>query len=244
MALQFGTVTGRVVASAGDTTDPGDEPDLVPVIGRIILTPEIPYFVDGTADVIVTKRETICDLDEQGRITSPGDPAQKNVKLVAVDSAGINPQNWLYRATWDLAPGQATLPSFTFPVLAGVTVDISSLIDIPAVSPPTSIEEMEALVIRAEAAAVAAQAAAEQVLEYIANPTSMLGTPLEHRTLSSTGLAYAGRPVTERPVHWMAVRGTDGNYVSPPMEPGTTSSGTGVVPGLDSIEVGEDVETG
>lgn len=64
----------------------------------------------------------------------------------------------------------------------------------------------------------------QQILDAI--DAALLTTPLEHKAVAGT---YGGRPVSERPVYWASPS------VPLPTTPGTTTSGTGPVIGLDKV---------
>lgn len=241
---EYGTVTGRVLIPSGDSADIGDIPDEVPAVGTVSFIPRITHFVDTVDNLIVPAAKVTGVLDAEGRLSNPKDMSQKYIKLIATNSANINPQNWTYEVIFDLAPGQGFLPNFDTNVLAGQTVDLSDLIGVPG-STGNTISELTAAVAAAVAAAEAAAASAAAAAALIASPQSLANTPIYWRTLDGTGLAYAGRPVTTRPVVWKAVRENNdpnGNWVPIPSVPGTTSSGTGMVIGLDEAETPEDVE--
>jgi hypothetical protein len=130
--VQYGTVTGRFLATVADTTgDPDTFPDEVPVSGKVRFTPSVSAVIAETEGAIVLPTPITADLDAEGYISLNG---VRGVSLIATNSTGINPTNFTYTLAFiDLKYGTAALTyrAFNMELPAGTTVDLSDVTPIP-----------------------------------------------------------------------------------------------------------------
>lgn len=108
--VNYGVVVGQFIASMGDTSDEGREPDAVPMGGTITFTPSIVSVKNVSIQpnpVTVIKTAVVGVLDEEGFLcnnvidTSTG-LRQRGVPLVATDDPDINPTGWTWTANYNL----------------------------------------------------------------------------------------------------------------------------------------------
>ena len=128
--ITYGTVTGRFITAIGDTAGDVDAlPEAVSAAGTITFTPQTSYAMDYSAGVVIIPKPVIAVLDSQGYLTSPGNTAIRAVTLVASDNAALNPQNWTYTVTFNLAG--VTLPSFDLQIKGGTQIDLATYTPVP-----------------------------------------------------------------------------------------------------------------
>lgn len=134
--IGFGTVVGQFIATAADSSDPDREPDVVPVQGTIIFTPQIPYVrnIGATPNpVTMLKVPIVGILDSEGYLCNPViDPEtgfyQRGVPLIATDDPDINPVEWTYQVSYTLSLNGrqiVTPPNHPIVVPTGETVDLT-----------------------------------------------------------------------------------------------------------------------
>jgi hypothetical protein len=130
--VQYGTVTGRFLATVADTTgDPDNFPDEVPVTGKVRFTPSVSAVIAETEGAIVLPTPITADLDSEGYISLNG---VRGVSLIATNSTGINPTDFTYTLAFiDLKYGTTALTyrSFNIELPANTTVDLSDVTPIP-----------------------------------------------------------------------------------------------------------------
>ncbi len=126
--MQFGTVTGRILATIADrVTDPDVNPDVVPVGGKVVFTPSVSAAISSSEGAIVLPTPIEAVLDSEGYLSLNG---QRGVSLVATDSPDLNPTGFTYTVTFaDLQFDKFKLAykPFSIAVPAGQTVDLSTL---------------------------------------------------------------------------------------------------------------------
>lgn len=134
--LSYGTVTGRYLLAYADSNDVGSNPDAVPAQGTIYFTPSPNYIKDVNATpapVTILPASVECSLDANGYII--GYTGDQGVRLLATDDADGNPIDWTWSAEFRLtdATGNAvrTIPSFSFELPGGSTVDLTTAIPVP-----------------------------------------------------------------------------------------------------------------
>lgn len=136
--VSFGTVVGQFIASIGDTSDVGREPDAIPVQGTILFTPQISSVKNISASpnpVTIVKTSVAGVLDDEGYLCNLTiDPEtgfyQRGVPLVATDDPDINPSGWTWKVsyTFSLNGRQITSPiSHSIEVPAGETIDLTEV---------------------------------------------------------------------------------------------------------------------
>lgn len=126
--MQFGTVTGRILATIADrVTDPDVNPDVVPVGGKVVFTPSVSAAISSSEGAIVLPTPIEAVLDSEGYLSLNG---ERGVSLVATDSPDLNPTGFTYTVTFaDLQfdKFKLTYKPFSIAVPAGQTVDLSTL---------------------------------------------------------------------------------------------------------------------
>jgi hypothetical protein len=128
MTMEYGTITGRLVAAVADTLDDTDaNPDIVPITGTVTFTPRVDRIVVASESVTVVPSPITASLDEQGYVSRNG---VRSVTLLASDSRFYNPNGWTYRVSFDqlAANGRRiTFDSYSINVPANATIDLSSV---------------------------------------------------------------------------------------------------------------------
>lgn len=126
--MQFGTVTGRILATIADRPgDANDTPDVVPVAGKVRFTPSVTAAISSSEGAIILPTPIEADIDTEGYISLNG---KRGVSLVATDSPDLNPSGFTYLVTFtDLKFDKFTLsyPSFSMALPAGSTVDLATV---------------------------------------------------------------------------------------------------------------------
>jgi hypothetical protein len=161
----YGTVTGRFVTADGDSPlDPDSFPNASAALGTVTFTPNVSHVRTRTVGLktIMIPRPVICPVDNEGYLTSPGNPGLRAVTLIASDdAAAIQPTGWTYTVSFQLS---SSIPSFAIQVLAGGAIDLADVVPTAGsalVSVPTAVSlAAEAQAAAAAAALSAAEAAA------------------------------------------------------------------------------------
>jgi hypothetical protein len=124
VALSYGKVIGSFVKTVIDSADADADPDVVPLTGKVVLRPDIAYFIKD--DVMVFPQAISCDLVD-GQLVDPS--GNVGIKLVASDTPDISAPGFTYTVSYSLSDGASPLAS-SFQVLAGATVDLSVVVPI------------------------------------------------------------------------------------------------------------------
>lgn len=131
--MQFGTITGRFLATVADTTaDTDTDPDLLPITGKVRFTPSMTATVAATEGAIVLPTPITADLDAEGYVSLNG---VKGIRLVATNSAGLNPTNFTYAVSFpELRYGSVSVSyrTFNLSLPAGSVVDLSQVAPVEA----------------------------------------------------------------------------------------------------------------
>ena len=126
--MQFGTVTGRILATIADRPSDGNvEPDVVPVSGTVRFTPSVNAAISSSEGAIVLPTPIDAYLDDQGYLSLNG---VRGVSLVATDSPDLNPTGFTYTVSFiDLKFDKFALAykSFSMALPAGSTVDLATV---------------------------------------------------------------------------------------------------------------------
>jgi len=139
--LVYGKVTGRYVAIIADTpADPDLDPDVLPMSGKVTITPSPSRLLVATAvpaPATVIPTPVVVTLDEEGYLSHNGD---RGVYVIASDDPSTNPTAFTYRVSFDLQLGNVKVPcpSFDIEVPAGGVVDLTKDAPVPA-SPGSGI---------------------------------------------------------------------------------------------------------
>lgn len=160
--VSTGMVIARYIADIIDGPDPDQEPDTVPVQGRIVFTKSVPYLPNPTADpspVTILQVPIVGVLDGDGVLCTPYpgtlEPQYRGVRLIATDDPDIAVQNWTWDVTYIFEPvngHKLAIPAHGFSLPSGETVDLTKVAKVPS-SPGYSLPQAEAAVLRAEAIA-------------------------------------------------------------------------------------------
>ncbi|MEV7644731.1 MULTISPECIES: hypothetical protein [Actinomycetes] len=160
--VDTGMVTGRYIADIVDGVDPDQEPDAVPVQGRIVFTKSVAYLPNPTADpypVTIMQVPIVGVLDSDGFLCTPFpgtlEPQYRGVRLIATDDPDLAVQNWTWDVTYIFEPVNGyklAIPAHGFSLPSGETVDLTKVAKVPS-SPGYSLPQAEAAVLRAEAIA-------------------------------------------------------------------------------------------
>ena len=134
--LSYGTVTGRFILAYGDSSDIGPEPDAVPAAGSVFFTASPIFIKDVTASpaaVTILPAVVQADLDIDGYICGHEDT--RGVNLIATDDPQGSPVDWTWSVEFRLTDQDGTpvaLPSFSFELPSGETVDLTSVSPVPS----------------------------------------------------------------------------------------------------------------
>lgn len=204
--VSTGTVHGRFIVAFADGDDVGQDPDATIVQGKIVFSPGIPYSplpVTSEGPVTMFVAPVTGVLDSEGYLCTPhpltGWPMYRGVKLVATDDADLSVTGWTWTATYQLEPtvsANLAIPAHSFALPSGASVDLSSLVKVPA-SPGYGLPQAEAAAFRAESAALSAGADATEAVaaalraEQVAGATDAGVASLLTDPLTDTGGALA-----------------------------------------------------
>lgn len=170
--VDLGRVEGRFIVGIQDGADVDDEPDFIAAMGTIEFTASVPYLPDPTASPVpVTLLKTTIRgvLDSEGYLCSmnaDGTPRTRGLSLVATDDPDLLVQNWTWNVTYRFTAVNGSTPTIQahgISVPMGVTRDLTTALKVPS-SPGYGLPQSEAAVLRAEAAATTAEAAALDVV--------------------------------------------------------------------------------
>jgi hypothetical protein len=136
--IGYGIVVGQFASTALDTSDPGREPDIIPVQGTVIFTPKIDYVRNISASpnpITLLKVPFIGILDHEGYLCNTTiDPEtgfyERGLPLIATDDEDINPSEWTYQVSYNFnVNGRAivTPPTHSIGVPAGATIDLTTV---------------------------------------------------------------------------------------------------------------------
>ena len=134
--VSYGTVTGRFLLAYADSNDVDPQPDGEPAKGFVVFTPSPIKLLDvnaSPAPVTILPAPVIANLNADGYIE--GYAGNAGIRLVATDDPDLNPNNWTWRADFRLTDedgGAITLPSFSFELPTGQTVDLTTLSPVPS----------------------------------------------------------------------------------------------------------------
>lgn len=127
--LTYGTVTGRFLAIVADAGDALENPDYVPLVGTVTLTPDLPYGLVLNASPVpatIIPRPIVVTLDVDGQIEWNG---LDSINLLATDDPNVNPTDFTYTASFNLSIDGVTVPygPFSFQLPGGTTVDLTTV---------------------------------------------------------------------------------------------------------------------
>ena len=134
--VSYGTVTGRFLLAYADSGDPGPEPDGAPAKGSVIFRASPVKLLDVSATpapVTILPAPVVANLNTSGYIE--GYDGDAGVRLVATDDPDINPVGWTWQVEFrltDEANVAVAVPTFSFSLPAGTTVDLASVSPVPS----------------------------------------------------------------------------------------------------------------
>lgn len=116
--LTWGTVEGRLVAAVADTDlDPDTNPDIVPVTGQVVFTPNARRIVSPASGSVILPQPVVQDLTENGEFS---------VALIATDDPNSSPVDWTYTVQLRANNGVAA-QSYNIQVPGGQTVNLANV---------------------------------------------------------------------------------------------------------------------
>lgn len=192
--IAFGTITGTFLTVLADSSDTGNSPDAVALGGTVTITPVLKSFrITGAAPATVVTQDIKATI-VNGTLLGPDGVTP--LRVMASDSPNISPSPVQYTAKFALTGVTNQPPTITFSVPSNGTVDLSTVITLPAVAPvQTIVSEQDRL--DAEAAAVRAEAAqANSGFVVIDNQDGTLSTTSNALVVNSDGTLSAAN-ITE-----------------------------------------------
>ena len=163
LELPTGRVVGKFIFEVQDNSDPGEEPQLIPVTGDIIIKSSIDnlsIFDQSLGKFITFRGPHKAIVNSLGELATPdpitGDPMYTGMSLWSNDSEKLSVKGWTYTATFNLKTSDGktlNLPPATFTLATGQEVDLADVIKVPA-TPGYGLPQAEGAALRAEAAAV------------------------------------------------------------------------------------------
>ena len=212
--LGYGTITGRYVQSVLDDSDPGDEPDLVPIAGaRIEITPSIRVsrWIDTNGESATVGFNVLrCETDAQGYIINP-QTSKRGITLIATDDVHLTPPITHYNIS-------VTAPSipqqnYRIAVPADQVVDLTTAEPVPD-NPVNAIAEWSRVrgeVIQARDEAVQA---ADDIPGLVAVAVDELAGPLIQATVETQVPPFVASEVASAVVpHVQAAEAAAGDAV-------------------------------
>lgn len=128
MTMEYGTITGRLVAAVADTPDDPDvNPDIIPITGTVTFTPSVKAILVASEAITVVPAPITAVLDANGYVSLNG---VQSVTVLATTSTYYNPNGWTYKVSFDnlAANGRrVTFDSYNIEVPVGATIDLSSV---------------------------------------------------------------------------------------------------------------------
>lgn len=138
--FSYGTVVGQYLAATADLSDSNKTPKGVPMVGTVTFIASATYVLDYTSSpnpTTIMSTPIVCPLDVNGYICAPyvaaGSPLSPGVTLVATDDPYLQPAGWTWTASFNLTDplgNRANLPSQSFYVPTGATVDLTTVMNV------------------------------------------------------------------------------------------------------------------
>lgn len=173
LELPTGRVVGKFIFEVQDNSDPGEEPQLVPVTGDIIIKSSIDnlsIFDQSLGKFITFRGPHKAIINSLGELATPdpiyGEPMYTGMSLWSNDSDKLSVKGWTYTATFNLKTVEGKnldLQPATFTLATGQELDLADVIRVPA-TPGYGLPQAEGAALRAESAAVSAGEDAAEAL--------------------------------------------------------------------------------
>lgn len=171
--LPTGRVVGRFIVEVQDNNDPGEEPQLVPATGEVLIKSSIDHlqiFDPILGDFITFRGPHKGVIDADGFLSTPltdsNEPNYTGMTLWSNDSSKMSVKGWTYTATFNLKTlggRDLNLPAVTFELATGQILDLAKVTRVPA-SPGYGLPQAEGAALRAEAfSAASAESAAKAI---------------------------------------------------------------------------------
>lgn len=134
--VNYGTVIGQFLLAYADSADVDPQPDGIAAKGSIYFRPSPTKILDGTSTpnpVTILPAVVEATLDSSGYLCGYG--TTRGISLVATDDTDLQPLNWTWTAEFRLTDQTDTpvaIPSFSFALPSGTTVDLAVASPVPA----------------------------------------------------------------------------------------------------------------
>lgn len=149
-----GKVIGRLVSLVVDSNDPDQDPDLVPLAGKVTFQLNVARVTELDASpvpMIIASTPFSAVLDENGYLSTPDDVGgtqYQGIWLPANDDPDLNPTGTQYTVSYALTVKgtnvQVAIPSHLLFLPSGSTINLATTIP-PIAAPPMTIAQAEAL---------------------------------------------------------------------------------------------------
>lgn len=149
-----GKVVGRLVTLIVDKDDPDQEPDLVPLAGKVIFQLNVARVTELDASpvpMVIASTPFEAVLDSGGYLSTPdavGGVQYQGIRLPANNDPDLNPTGTQYTVSYQLTVQgtntQVTIPSHLLFLPADGQIDLATMIP-PVAAPPMTIAQAEAL---------------------------------------------------------------------------------------------------
>lgn len=202
--VEFCEVTGRFLRAVLDSTDPDRDPEGVPLEGlRVTFTagisPALVRNVSAVPPVMIVVDPIVVFTDADGVLVDADGTA--GVFLVASDDPDLDPSGWTYSVDVRNTAG-ATITRFSFVAPSGGSVDLATVVPVPA-SPGedlpawvAAVAETEENVAEAEAAASAAAGSSSAAAGSASAASGSAGTAGTAAGSAQTAASAAGSSAT------------------------------------------------
>lgn len=150
----IGKVVGRLVTLVVDKDDPDQDPDLVPLAGKVTFQLNIARVTELNADpvpMIIASTPFEAVLDQWGYLSTPdasGGVQYQGIRLPANDDPDLNPTETQYTVSYSLTVQgtntQVAIPSHSLFLPSNGQVDLATMLP-PIAAPPMSLAQSQAL---------------------------------------------------------------------------------------------------
>lgn len=136
--VEYGTVTGRVLAVGGDNADGGRAPNArANQCVEVVFKPTVKLVRDVTRGAVIHPLPVTARLDHEGYLTD--DSGERGVSLMATTGVGVEPSEWAWEAHINLPAWKPV----AFTLTPGQTVDLATLVDVEA--QPNTVTKVDAV---------------------------------------------------------------------------------------------------
>ncbi|PRB78231.1 hypothetical protein CQ012_02250 [Arthrobacter sp. MYb214] len=201
-----GMVVGQFGLGVADGLDADKEPEVIPLAGTVAFTPNVPYLPNPTSEpnaITIVTGAIVAVLDSEGYLCTPGPdgvtPFYRGIRLFATDDPDLSVENWTWSVVYTFQPVKGIIPKMpahSMALLEGETVDLATVVPVPAspgigtpqalallqqaVEAAGTVADAQLLMQRAEDAADRAEAPTDQMMASTAsNPSSQFSGVLD-----------------------------------------------------------------